>query len=150
MSHGGLAHPSPEPCPDLCFLGEKQGQPPKKTRIFLSAEPLRSLERRKKRSKTKNKKNKDIPGKNNRQKKLRKPKESKERKIRVVCHCRMMVADNARVAKFSFCVLSAGSRLFQDHEKGGFEFKGGSRHDCNRHDRQNRQNRQNRHGCLIL
>ena len=31
----------------------------------------------------------------------------------------------------------------------GVEFKGGSRHDRNRHNRRNRQNRQNRHGRLL-
>ena len=32
----------------------------------------------------------------------------------------------------------------------GVEFKGGSRHDRNRHNRRNRQNRPNRHGCLLV
>ena len=34
-------------------------------------------------------------------------------------------------------------------KKGGVEFKGGSRHDRDRHNRRNRQNRQNRHGRLL-
>ena len=36
--------------------------------------------------------------------------------------------------------------IFQDDEKGGVEFKGGSRHDRNRHQRRNRQKR---HGRLL-
>ena len=34
--------------------------------------------------------------------------------------------------------------------KRGVEFKGGSRHDRNRHNHRNRQNRQNRHGRLLV
>ena len=40
--------------------------------------------------------------------------------------------------------------FYSGSRKRGVEFKGGSRHDCNRHDRRNRQNRQNRHGLLIV
>ena len=39
--------------------------------------------------------------------------------------------------------------LFSGSRKRGVEFRGGSRHDRNRHNRRNRQNRQNRHGCLL-
>ena len=38
---------------------------------------------------------------------------------------------------------------YQDDEKRGVEFQGGSRHDRNRHNRRNRQNRQDRHGRLL-
>ena len=38
--------------------------------------------------------------------------------------------------------------VFSGSQKRGVEFKGGSRHDRNRHNRRNRQNRQNR--LLVL